>query len=124
MVDTKPLLKGFGAAADVVGQIATDKAVNSRRLTATSSALAQSTTGVIDITNGQFIQGINLSGSGATEVPHDLGRNTFGAIVVGASNANVPVHYDATYAILNPTKASSKFQLLHNGSIGVDVWLF
>jgi hypothetical protein len=32
MVDTKALLKGFGAASDVAGQIATDKAVNARRL--------------------------------------------------------------------------------------------
>lgn len=73
MVDTKPLFKGFGAAADVVGQIATDKAVNSRR---TRSDFLQ-----FDITAGQLIQDHALT-AGITEVPHALGRIANGAIVL------------------------------------------
>jgi hypothetical protein len=62
--NTKPLLKGFGAAANVAGQIATDKAVNSRR---TRSNFSQ-----FDITKGQMIS--YTFPAGPEEVPHQLGR--------------------------------------------------
>lgn len=62
MVDTKPLLKGLGAAADVVSQIATDKAVNSRRLRP----------GSLDLSGAQLVERV-LKG-GAQTVPHRLGR--------------------------------------------------
>jgi hypothetical protein len=75
MVDTKPLLKGFGAAADVIGQIATDKAVNSRRV---RSDFQQ-----FDITDGQLIVGADLANPAhPTYIEHKLGRVPNGAIVV------------------------------------------
>jgi hypothetical protein len=82
MVDTKPLLKGFGAAADVAGQIATDKAVNSRR---TRSNFSQ-----VDITQGQLIVDAVIVGdtTGAlNRIPHKLNRNPSGAILVKMSAA-------------------------------------
>lgn len=79
MVDPKPLFKTFGSGADVVGQIATDKAVNARRLTDASSSL-------FDITQGQLIEDHLLSSSGtgfvAGEILHDLGRVPTGVIVL------------------------------------------
>jgi hypothetical protein len=77
--DPKPLLKGFGAAADVAGQIATDKAVNSRR---TRSGFIQ-----FDITNGQLIRDERLLGSGSplaepSVIDHGLGREPTGVIIL------------------------------------------
>jgi hypothetical protein len=77
--DPKPLLKGFGAAADVAGQIATDKAVNSRR---TRSDFSQ-----FDITNGQLIRDERLLGSGSplaepSVIDHGLGKEPAGVIVL------------------------------------------
>jgi hypothetical protein len=78
VVDTKALLKGFGAAADVAGQIATDKAINSRRVRSNFSQF--------DITNGQLIEDatVNLD----SEVPHQLGRTPSGAAIL---KADMPV---------------------------------
>jgi hypothetical protein len=68
MVDTKALLKGFGAASDVAGQIATDKAVNARRLRPKSYAH-------FDITAGQLLTFTFPSGTTGTErVLHGLGK--------------------------------------------------
>lgn len=82
MVDTKPLLKGFGAAAGVARQIATDKAVNSRRV---RSDFTQ-----FDITGGQLIEDYQLNpvdpGS-PTKVPHKLGRVPAGAIIMKLASA-------------------------------------
>jgi hypothetical protein len=81
MVDTKPLLKGFGAAVDVAGQIATDKAVNSRRIRSDFSQF--------DITKGQLIENISTI-NGRTEVPHKLGRKAIGAMIVRALDPATP----------------------------------
>ena len=84
MVDTKPLLKGFGAAADVVGQIATDKAVNSRRV---RSNFLQ-----FDITQGQLIEdGVVPTGETEVAVPHLLGRVPAGALVLKSSDFNIHI---------------------------------
>lgn len=87
MVDTKPLLKGFGAAADVVGQIATDKAVNSRRV---RSNFLQ-----FDITQGQLIEDgvvpVVTPPVTKVEVPHRLGRVPVGAIVLKSSDFNIHI---------------------------------
>ena len=72
MVDTKALLKGFGAAADVAGQIATDKAVNSRRVRSNFSQF--------DITNGQLIEDAISDPDGY--VAHQLARVPKGAVVL------------------------------------------
>lgn len=73
--DPKPLLKGFGAVADVATQIATDKAVNSRR---TRSDFSQ-----FDITQGQLIENATLDATNS--VAHALKRVPKGAIILSAS---------------------------------------
>jgi hypothetical protein len=92
MVDTKPLLKGFGAAADVAGQIATDKAVNSRR---TRSNFSQ-----VDITQGQLIEDAVLitdTTGNSNKIPHQLNRVPHGAIIVEMSaNASGNTHCRST----------------------------
>jgi hypothetical protein len=80
--DPKPLLKGFGAAADVAGQIATDKAVNSRR---TRSDFSQ-----YDITKGQLLTDLTLE-TGEDIFPHSLGRVPTGAFVLKAGDSAVCV---------------------------------
>jgi hypothetical protein len=70
MADTRPLLKGFGALADVAGQIATDKAVNSRRQRPSN----------IDIASGVAVP-VTLR-SGIQWYPHGLGRTPVGALVM------------------------------------------
>ena len=75
MVDTKPLLKGFGAAADVATQIATDKAVNSRRVRSNFSQF--------DITGGQLIENATAGTDGT--VAHNLGKTPKGAIILASS---------------------------------------
>jgi len=89
LVDTKPLLKGFGAAAGVARQIATDKAVNSRRLSRVSSDIAQEERErlvAFDVTDGQLIEDYLLDGTAPetryTDVPHALGRTPKGAWVL------------------------------------------
>jgi F0F1-type ATP synthase assembly protein I len=126
MVDTRPLLKGFGAAADVIGQIATDKAVNSRRLTSISSTIEQTKDRAVEsvaaiadsaILYGELVSNVDL----ATTTPlgyvdHSLGRTPVGAIVVlvlGIGN-------NERHCI-----AVSDTQVQMNGEDGVvTVWVF
>jgi len=130
VVDTKALLKGFGAAADVAGQIATDKAVNSRRQSkvataadATAALAAQALAGRSDalrgefnINDGQALAGIVLNdGSGEQDVPHDLGRIPFGAIVLQSNTSNV-----ITCMSTDETYVRMKF----NGVNTVNLWVF
>jgi hypothetical protein len=79
MVDTKPLLKGFGAVADVAGQIATDKAVNSRRVRSNFSQF--------DLTNGQLIEDATVNDDG--NVAHKLKQMPKGALVLKSDQAVV-----------------------------------
>ena len=72
MVDTKPLLKGFGAVADVATQIATDKAVNSRRVRSDFSQF--------DITKGQLIEDATVDDDG--NVAHQLKQTPKGALIL------------------------------------------
>ncbi len=72
MVDTKALLKGFGAGADVFGQIATDKAINSRRRTSST----------FDISDGVLMEDIALGPDNPATVKHTLGRVPVGALVL------------------------------------------
>jgi hypothetical protein len=72
MVDTKPLLKGFGALTNVASQIATDKAVNSRR---TRSGFSQ-----FDITQGQLLE--NVKTDDQSRIAHSLGKKPKGAIIL------------------------------------------
>jgi hypothetical protein len=81
MVDTKPLLKGFGAAADVIGQIATDKAVNSRRV---RSDFQQ-----FDITDGQLIEDVTTDTDKL--IYHGLKRSPKGAVVLKSDQAVVVI---------------------------------
>ena len=76
MVDTKPLLKGLGAGANVFAQIATDKAVNARRRTSST----------FDLTDGQIISDIDVSV--AMDVPHSLNRVPAGIVVLKSSPAS------------------------------------
>jgi hypothetical protein len=76
MVDTKPLLKGFGAAVDVAGQIATDKAVNSRRVRPNTFDVTRGTILVTPLTNG------------TAEYKHDLGRVPVGAMTMISPEAS------------------------------------
>jgi hypothetical protein len=95
MVDTRPLLKGFGAAADVIGQIATDKAVNSRRLTPISAAIEQAKNSVVEgavagsaILDGQLIEDATIVDDTTgvlNKIPHNLNRVPSGAILVKMS---------------------------------------
>lgn len=67
MVDTKALLKGFGATANVFGQLATDKAVNSRRRRPASYSR-------FDITDGQLVTSVIPQTGTPYTVSHQLGR--------------------------------------------------
>jgi hypothetical protein len=118
MVDTKPLLKGFGAAADVIGQIATDKAVNSRRLTSISSAIEQtkdraleSVTAGSAILDGQLIEDAELvedAEGDENKIPHNLNRVPYGAILVKMSaDAGGETHCRST-TVNDVTIASSR----------------
>lgn len=83
MVDTKALLKGLGAGVDVVGQIATDKAVNARRRTRLT----------FDIRNGQLFENLVHGGGGVQQFRHGLGRIPKGAQVLKATG---PVYCAST----------------------------
>jgi len=96
VVDTKALLKGFGAAADVAGQIATDKAVNSRRVRSSFSQF--------DITNGQLIEDA-VSDPDTKSVPHGLNRVPKGALVLKASTGVVVEGVTRTEVILDTASA-------------------
>jgi hypothetical protein len=89
--DPTPLLKVFGATADVAGQIATDKAINGRRRSkgetatdALQSLTAQgSEDGSVRIEDGQLFVDFDLSEPAVPgTIAHDLGRTPVGAIVV------------------------------------------
>jgi len=71
MVDTKALMKTFGAGANVIGQIATDKAVNARRRTVSS----------FDFSQGTFLDPGPCE-AGQFWVDSGLGRNATGGFVV------------------------------------------
>ena len=109
MVDTKPLLKGFGAAADVAGQIATDKAVNSRR---TRSSFTQ-----FDITNGQLLVG-NLIDWYTKTIEHGLGRVPNGGMIVGADGLG-------EIEFKRGTATTTTFDVISTAiGITVDIWVF
>lgn len=68
LADTRPLLKSFGKAVSVATEIATDKAVNARRL-------RQGSFPRFDLTDGQMITfTFPAATSGTEQVPHGLGR--------------------------------------------------
>lgn len=105
--DPTPLLKGFGAAADVAGQIATDKAINGRRNSKSATdaaAAAQIAAGLADksaeyaaelaggvrLQDGQLIENHDMSdepdGAGtAGRVYHNLGRMPYGGFAIYTS---------------------------------------
>jgi hypothetical protein len=71
VVDTNALLKTLGAGADVIGQIATDKAVNARRAAPNPT---------FDITKGVFLE-VALE-TGNVWYPHTLTRTPVGAVTL------------------------------------------
>ena len=102
MVDPTPLLKGFGAAANVASQIATDKAINGRRqskgetaadadqqiaggFAAQDAAEAAELQGGVEIQNGQLIKNHNMATAPAGRVPHSLGRIPNGGFAIFGS---------------------------------------
>lgn len=95
MVDTKPLLKGFGAAADVIGQIATDKAVNSRRTRSDKFDIQQET---FDITKGELVKAGTIP-SGTTLVAHNLGTEPKGVFILFA-DPNIDPAFDSAGEIV------------------------
>jgi hypothetical protein len=115
VVDTKPLLKGFGAAADVVGQIATDKAINSRRRSKGTGNRISRLRGEIDITDGQLIEGWDLATEPTGVVPHNLGRVPIGVIVVKQDIGSA-----ADYA----TGFSIDTITMHGATQTVSLWVF
>ena len=66
------MLKGFGIGADVVGQLATDKALR-RKSTGTVRGF--------DITDGELVEDVSVI-NGDTPVPHSLSRVPTGALVM------------------------------------------
>jgi hypothetical protein len=134
MVDTKPLLKSFGATVDVAGQIATDKSINSRRqskaetaidgvasialTTATGEAQAKSgRTGGVDITNGQLVGAHDLSDNVSPEqeyeIQHTLGRVPVGAIILMSDTDSVRCESVSATAVT-----------FNSNSALVNVWIF
>lgn len=82
MAETRPLLKSFGNAVSVATQIATDKAVNARRL-------RQGSYPRFDLTDGQMISFVFPEATTGTEqVPHGLGR-TPTAVFIAEPNPGV-----------------------------------
>jgi hypothetical protein len=129
--DPKPLLKGFGAAADVAGQIATDKAVNSRRLTDISSRLVSEagdlasinsgyTSGVrasANPSNGELLTGVPIA-TILEEVEHNLGRTPYGAMIIGSSAVT-----EILFKIGTATPTTFEVMSTATG-ITVDIWVF
>lgn len=118
MVDPRPLLKGFGAAADVAGQIATDKAINGRRQSkgaTASDAAVQGLRGSVDITDGQLIENHDLSSGTPTVVPHSLGRVPVGAIVL-KQNVGTAAEFCVSCSIDSVVMSSSV--------VTVSLWVF
>lgn len=106
MVDPTPLLKGFGAAADVAGQIATDKAINGRRKSPTDTR--------VDFTDGELLIDVYLEG-GPEPVQHNLGRIANGAIVTKNSTMDVVYCYGTS---------DTDVSMEANGPMTVDIWVF
>jgi len=94
MAETKPLLKGFGAAANVVGQIATDKAVNSRR---TRSDFLQ-----FNIADGQLLENVTPNPTTGA-VPHGLRRIPKGAFILSSPAPAACTGLTQSTVIINPT---------------------
>jgi hypothetical protein len=118
VVDPKPLLKGFGAAADVAGQIATDKAINSRRQSKGSTsedARIEGLGGGVDITDGQLIENHDLSAGTPYIVPHNLGRVPVGAIVL-KQDVGTAAEYAVDFTIDTIEMSSN--------SVRVSLWVF
>ena len=118
MVDPKPLLKMFGSGVDAIAQIATDKAVNARRQTSTTSGINAANArraGGVNISEGELIVDVALEIGNENEVPHSLGREAFGALVIKNSNAFV--------AVCVGTSASS-VTMDAVGSTTVTLWVF
>lgn len=102
MVNTKPLLKTFGAGANVFGQIATDKAVNARRQAFPS----------FDIADGELVEDVEVPGLAL--VPHTLGRVPAGALVLKASGLG---------EILCVETSESDVTMASNGTHTVTIWI-
>ena len=122
MVDPKPLLKGFGAAVDVAGQIATDKAINGRRQTSVSSQIERDEEASLsdNLSDGELIENYALAdGTNQTTVPHSLGRVPRGAVVMLAD------YSDQDIAIRCIAVSASNVTILHsNVSPGsVTLWV-
>lgn len=79
--DPKPLLKGLGSAANVAGQIATDKAINGRRVRSDFSQF--------DMTQGQLLENVVLDTTQSAS--HGLKRVPKGAIVLKSSPPGLAV---------------------------------
>lgn len=131
MVDTKPYLKKFGEGTDVSSQIATDKAVNARRLTDLTSSVVNSAAALAE-ENSAYTQGLmstaNPSNGILVEVtatpgtpghPHSLGRVPVGGIIVGQEGTSIAVYFDS-----NDTATDTTFDLISSGTCTVKVWLF
>jgi hypothetical protein len=133
MVDTKPLLKGFGAGADVVGQIATDKAVNARRQTNISSEIALSASATA-FDNSEYTSALRASDSNPTNgelalsietnvspkaVEHGLGRIPSGAFIIGTDAAGEWARF------LRGAATTTEFSVISAGTGAiVDMWVF
>jgi hypothetical protein len=106
---------GFGAAADVATQIATEKSINPRRQSAESSRLTQqsaSLAGSFDITDGELIEDVVVAGLVA--VPHNLGRVPTGAFVILASGIE---------AVVCLVTTASEVTLGASGTVTVTIWV-
>ena len=84
MADTKPLLKGFGALADVASQIATDKAVNSRRQRPNTYATSNL------LSNPSIVQ---ITFDNATTGSASVGSAQYAAIVSSVFASFVPYNF-------------------------------
>lgn len=117
--DPTPLLKTFGAAADVAGQIATDKAINGRRqskgetdadaelqiaagLAEKSAADAAELAGGVSLQDGQLIEEHNMAdtpdGAGTEgRVYHNLGRMPYGGFAIYTSSGSAAILCDVLH---------------------------
>ena len=96
MVDTKPLLKFLGAGANVATQIATDKAVSSRR----------QTNSTFEMNKGSLLEGkkILMGVQKPQSFTHGLGRIPRAVFVSQPSDPSVEVvSYDATNVLMDGT---------------------
>ena len=112
---------GFGAAADVATQIATEKSINPRRQSAESGRVEETNLALaadaaaaeallFHIEDGQLLEDVDLGAAGVTAVPHTLGSVPTGAIILaldigtawvrGADSAEVSVEHSDNDAIV------------------------